>query len=82
MPRVIIEKSGDVRLSRGHFKAFEPSSDALVVSEREAQAIVASGIGRVVERDDKAIPPPPRTRRPRTPKVAPGSVNPNQVGEG
>lgn len=62
MPRVIIERSGDVRLARGHFKAFSASPDVLVVSDREAEIIVGRGLGRIVERDDKAIPSGRRKR--------------------
>lgn len=69
MPRVVITTSGDVRLRRGHFKHFHASPDALVVSEREAEMIVAGGLGKVVERDDKAIAPPPRVRAPRRPRA-------------
>ncbi len=69
MPRVIITKSGDVRLRRGHFKHFPQSDEALVVSEREAQMIVAAGLGHIAERTDKAIPMPPRVRAPRKPRA-------------
>lgn len=55
MPRVVIEKDGDVRLARGHVKPFKASPDVLVVSEREAEIIKANGLGREVARDDKAI---------------------------
>lgn len=79
MPRVIIENSGDVRLSRGHFKSFTASPDALVVSEREAQAIVTKGLGKIVERTDKAIP---RTNAPRKPrKAAAEPVKPESEGD-
>ena len=71
MPRVIIDKAGDVRLRPRVFKNFKPSSDALVVSEGEAQAIVASGIGRVVERTDRAIPSPRVQRRRARPAAEP-----------
>lgn len=69
MPRVVITKTGDVRLRRGHFKHFTASSDPLVVSEREAEMIVAAGLGRVVERTDKALPNQRAPRKPRAPKV-------------
>lgn len=70
MPRVIIERNYDYRPRRGLILVYKASPDPLVVSQGAADAIVAAGAGRIVERGETALPNTRKPRAPRAPRAA------------